>query len=169
MPVAGTQPKYLSDLFSGPISGNSANHSFYMKSVEVFAVGDLELDPVGTPLIFDNTVDSGAGGFVPFTGQSISGAPAQNSTLPDQSPLCLVTGPQGGAGLGDGPIELTAGQRMMVTVLFRGPVSINQSGIEYPVAVTGPNKALFESQLEKQNIAVKQGMGSVATSYADYS
>lgn len=168
MPDVAVSQKYLSELVSSPVPFGSENAKFYTARVMVSAVGsDLSLDPIGTPLI--SSVLAG-NTFIPFVDQDPTDADAQGSSLPNQSPVCLVLGPAKGAGMGDGPIVIADGESTEVTVLFRGNFTVKKAGIDYvTAAVSAPSQADFELQLEKQNISVKAAAQTVDPSFVDHS
>ncbi len=166
MPTVGTDNKYLSELVSGPVPFESSDHAnFYTARVVVEAItggGDLSLDPVGTPLVYDpvNTV------FVPYVAQDISAV--TTSSLPDESPVCILIGPQEGAGLASENIAIAEDATATVTVLFRGPMAIKDDGMAWG-AITSQNQIEFRAQLEKQEVRVKAATTAVTPSFVDYS
>lgn len=168
MPDVAVSQKHLSELVSTPVPFGSENAKFYTARVMVSAVGsDLSLDPIGTPLIY-SIADGNT--FVPFVDQSPTAADALGSSLPNQSPVCLVLGPAKGAGMGDGPIVIADGDSVELTVLFRGNFTVKRAGIDYATAaVSAPRQADFELQLEKQNISVKAAAQTVDPSFVDHS
>ncbi len=166
MPDVGTDNKYLSELIAGPVPFASSDHAnFYTARVTVEAIsggGDLSLDPVGTPLVYDavNTV------FVPYVAQDISAV--STSSLPDESPVCILIGPAEGAGLASENIAIADDSTAEVTVLYRGQLAIKDDGMAWG-AITAPNQAEFIAQLEKQKIRVLPATTAVTPSFADYS
>jgi len=166
MPDVGTDNKYLSELIAGPVPFVSSDHAnFYTARVDIYANGaDLDLDPVGTPLVYDAA--AGGGNFVPYIAQDIS--LVTTSSLPDESPVCLLIGPATGAGSASSNITVTDGSSLEVTVLFRGPIAVNQDGMDLTGIAAG-DVTEFVAQLEKQAVRVLPVTTTVAPQHVDNS
>lgn len=131
-------------------------HSTYARVTVKAPGGDVTVDPIGLPLIFDDT-----DAFVLYENTSDISALTNDSTLPDGSPVCIMAGPAAGAGVRQDVTITAAGVEM--TVMFRDGTAV-MDRMDYGlldvngVVATGTTPALaakqaeFKLQLEKQRV-----------------
>lgn len=166
MPTVGSDSNYLSELVSGPMPFNGFDNAggFHTAVVKMFSATEVEIDPVGTPVIWSAATDGGS--FVPYVAQDISAV--TSSGLPNDAPIAIVIGPDEGAGMQTAPIVLEAGVAQNVMVVFRGPFAVKVAGMSFGASTEGQITA-FRTQLEKQDIKVKDAATVVDPTIYDIS
>ena len=154
MPVIGNSRKHYSELVkqTSKIEYEGAGNYHYAR-VSVGTIGggaDVDVDPVGTPVIWDDA----QGLFVEYDGSiTVATAAGQTSSLPDGSPVAFIVGPKEGKGLNEEDLTLTvAGTE--ATVIFRGEAICANKGITWNAGADAAEQAAFLLQIEKQGIAM---------------
>ena len=130
--------------------------------VTVANATDVTIDPVGQPVISDDSGD-----FVFFDNTTVIADLTTDSGLPDGSAVGIVVGSSEGFGVSTEDVVVgSAGTELYV--MFRGPASAKVDNLDWDVASTPAEAAqiaLFTKQLEKQSIAAISTATSVSPTY----
>lgn len=158
MPVNAVGRKYLTDLVKGLDSFHEDTFIRYNYAT-VTLDGTGEIDPIGTPFIWNDTTTE----WEVYVAQDIAAAiTAGGSPLPDGSVIALTVGDEFGAGFNKHDLDLTTSP--VATVLFRGPAGIVDAGIEWGAAAA-PAQEAFLAQLEVQHITTIENAEVVEPAY----
>lgn len=160
MPVVAnsTIRKRLSELIKGyDTFQDDAGVNFNFAIVDV--KGTLAVDPIGTPLVWNNTTSS----FEVYIAQDFSSI--TTSPLPDKTPICITVGDHRGRGFNDSDVQLISGTATKMCVIFRGTAAISEAGLDWNAGTNATNQGLFKTKLEQQRIAVVTDADTVNPTY----
>lgn len=161
MPVNSSGRKHLTELVvaEGSFSDDTATNFMY-DTVTAGDAGVLSIEPIGTPMIWDN----GDSRFELYIAQVVATVKATGgSPLSGGSVLALSAGEKEGKGLNKADIDIGTAD-VPITVLYRGDAQILNSGIEWG-ATSAPNQALYLAELALQRIAVASEAQAVTPTY----
>lgn len=153
-----TKRRQLSELLAGYDNfQDTSGVNFHFATVDV--EGTLAINPIGTPLVWDNTASS----FAVYIAQDFSAL--TTSPLPDKTPICITVGDNRGVGFNDADVQLQATTPVKMTVLFRGDASIMEAGLDWNAGTNSTNQGLFKAKLEQQKIAITETATDVTPSF----
>lgn len=152
-----TQRKFLSEVVKG-VSLAEIERGILISTatVDAEAATDTVEDPIGTPLVWNNTNSS----FERYLAQDISAV--TGSPLPDESPVCVSIGDRRGAGFNT--TSVTLGTTAIQLTAFYRDGQISYGGVDFGAA-TDENITEFKVQMEKQRVAEVASAAEPATSY----
>lgn len=160
MPVIATSPKHLSEVIGGTFEfSDHLGVAFCYAQVNV--EGTTAIEPLGTPLIWNNTNES----FEVYVDQDIAAVTTTGgSPLPGGHVICLSMGAHQGIGFSEGDVQLQAAVNTIFTVLYRGPAAIKTAGVEWGTA-DATAQAAFLARFEEQLITNITTATAIVPSY----
>lgn len=148
MPLVAESRKHLSELVKGySMLEKDAGFSYHFAQVTVVAGSDTNIDPIGTPIIWNDTDDEWN---ILANGDTV---PTDATNLPNGAPMAITVGSAEGVGHNKADVTVGTGGTVL-TVMFRGPAGIVKEGITYPSGVLSATQTVFEDQMEVQGIAI---------------
>jgi hypothetical protein len=159
MPVIESGRRHYSEVVkaTSKIESEGAGNYHYAR-ITVDAAADVSIDPVGYPVIWNDTDDA----WNLFESQAV---PTEDTNLPNGAPVAVAVGPAQGKGVNKEDVLIDGTDGGVLTVLFRGEAIINPDEVQWHANTTAGQKASFILALEKQGIAMQASATDVTPAF----